>query len=193
MNDIGDKMALHQSDNGYLRLTNVKIPRENMLSRFAKVTPEGEYIPPNKKELKMVYASMLTLRVFFTAYSTHYTASAATVAVRYSVQRTQFKKGKGSDEERKILDYQNQQAKLFPIVASVFAFSISSFKIRTDYNNFMESVTGAQVKDGFKKGAFRLLPDLHSSASCLKAFMSDLTLEHINTAWHACGGHGFLK
>lgn len=38
-----------------------------------------------------------------------------------------------------------------------------------------------------------MLPDLHSSASCLKAFMSDLTLEHINLALHACGGHGFLK
>lgn len=41
VNDIGDKMALLQSDNGWMRLTNVKIPRENMLSRFAKVTPDG--------------------------------------------------------------------------------------------------------------------------------------------------------
>ena len=89
-----------------MRFNNVKVPLENMLCRFAKVTRDGKYIPPDKKQAKLVYASMLTLRVYFTTYSTFYTSCAATVAIRYSVQRTQFRKAKGSPEERKLLDYQ---------------------------------------------------------------------------------------
>lgn len=37
-------------DNGFARFEHVRIPREQMLSKFAQVTPEGEYIkPPHAK------------------------------------------------------------------------------------------------------------------------------------------------
>ncbi len=176
-----------------MRLKNVPVPRENMLCRFAKVTKEGKYIPPDKKQSKLIYASMLTLRVYFTAYSAWYIGCASTVAIRYSVQRTQFRKEKGKPEERKLLDYQSQQAKLFPVLASTWAFSITAFDLRLRYRNFLAGVLPQSNAGGkFKKGSFQMLPDLHASASCLKAYMSDLALEHINTSLHACGGHGFL-
>ncbi len=35
--DIGAKLGTNGNDNGYLALDNVRIPRQNMLSRFAKV------------------------------------------------------------------------------------------------------------------------------------------------------------
>ena len=111
-----------------------------MLSRFAQVAPDGTYTPPNKKENKLVYAGMLTIRVYFTGYSSWHTACSCIVAIRYSVMRTQFKLKKGSNEERKLLDYQTQQAKLFPILASAWAFVITSFRIRRAYNDFFSSV-----------------------------------------------------
>ena len=37
-------------DNGYARFDHVRIPREQMLSAFASVTPGGEYVkPPHSK------------------------------------------------------------------------------------------------------------------------------------------------
>lgn len=37
-------------DNGYARFDHVRIPKENMLSRFAQVTEDGAYIrPPHAK------------------------------------------------------------------------------------------------------------------------------------------------
>lgn len=39
--DIGPKMGFEQTDNGFLRLDHVRVPRENMLSRFAQVGALG--------------------------------------------------------------------------------------------------------------------------------------------------------
>ena len=35
--DIGPKLGIPAIDNGFLRLDNVRIPRENMLMRYAQV------------------------------------------------------------------------------------------------------------------------------------------------------------
>lgn len=35
--DIGPKMNFEHTDNGYLMLKNVRIPRENMLNKFCEV------------------------------------------------------------------------------------------------------------------------------------------------------------
>lgn len=38
------------TDNGFARFDRVRIPKENMLSGFAQVTPGGEYVqPPHAK------------------------------------------------------------------------------------------------------------------------------------------------
>jgi hypothetical protein len=38
------------TDNGFARFHHVRIPKENMLSGFAQVTDEGQYLhPPHKK------------------------------------------------------------------------------------------------------------------------------------------------
>lgn len=39
--DIGPKMGLDHVDNGFLQLDHVRVPRENMLSRFAQVGSLG--------------------------------------------------------------------------------------------------------------------------------------------------------
>ena len=38
-------------DNGYARFDHVRIPRDQMLSAFASVTPKGEYIKPSHAKL----------------------------------------------------------------------------------------------------------------------------------------------
>jgi hypothetical protein len=38
------------TDNGFARFNHVRIPKENMLSGFAQVTDDGQYLqPPHKK------------------------------------------------------------------------------------------------------------------------------------------------
>ena len=42
--DIGAKYGYNTKDNGYLRMKNIRIPRENMLMRYNKVSKAGEFI-----------------------------------------------------------------------------------------------------------------------------------------------------
>lgn len=41
--DIGPKMDFDHVDNGFLKLDHVRVPRENMLSRFAQVRVLGRW------------------------------------------------------------------------------------------------------------------------------------------------------
>ena len=43
-------------DNGYARFDRVRIPREHMLSAFASVTPDGQYVQP--PHAKLSYAGV---------------------------------------------------------------------------------------------------------------------------------------
>ena len=42
--DIGPKYGYNTKDNGFVRLNNIRIPRENMLMRYSKVSKAGEFI-----------------------------------------------------------------------------------------------------------------------------------------------------
>ena len=45
-------------DNGFASFDHVRIPREHMLSKFAQVTPAGEYVKP--PHAKMSYGGVST-------------------------------------------------------------------------------------------------------------------------------------
>lgn len=42
--DIGNKIGFNAMDNGYLKFDNVRIPRENLLMRYAKVKTTSVFI-----------------------------------------------------------------------------------------------------------------------------------------------------
>lgn len=55
--------------------------RENMLQRFAQVTPEGEYRPPPPENAKAAYATMVYVRATIVEDAGWVLARAATIAV----------------------------------------------------------------------------------------------------------------
>jgi acyl-CoA oxidase len=60
--DIGPKSGggFGPTDNGFAKFNRVRIPKEQMLSRFAQVTDEGEYRQP--PHAKLSYGGMLYIR-----------------------------------------------------------------------------------------------------------------------------------
>jgi len=87
LGDIGPKFAWNAIDNGFLKLDNVRIPRENMLMRYAKVSPEGVYTKP--PHAKIAYGTMIAVRAFLVRSAAFDLSKGVTIAVRYSCVRRQ--------------------------------------------------------------------------------------------------------
>ncbi|KAL8588491.1 hypothetical protein ACOMHN_022278 [Nucella lapillus] len=178
--DIGPKMALNSVDNGFLILKNVRIPRDNMFMRNAEVTRDGRFI--SKGVDKANYATMVLVRVKIVRWAFEALSDGVTTAVRYSAVRRQCALQPGGKEEQ-VLNYQSQQYKVLPALASAYAFLMAHRSLQRFYN---------QVSAEIMAGNTSRLGELHCQTSALKAFTSDHTARLLEVCRQACGGHGYL-
>ncbi|XP_069785101.1 peroxisomal acyl-coenzyme A oxidase 1 isoform X4 [Narcine bancroftii] len=179
--DIGPKFGFDDVDNGFLKLENVRVPRENMLMRYAKVLPDGTYMKPPSD--KLTYGTMVFIRSMIVGESARALSQACTIAIRYSAVRHQSELKPGAPEPQ-ILDYQTQQYKLFPLLATAYAFCFVGNFMRDMYHR----ITG-----DMNDGDYSQLPELHSLSAGLKAFTTWVASTGIEECRMACGGHGYSR
>ncbi|XP_060622449.2 peroxisomal acyl-coenzyme A oxidase 2 [Anolis sagrei] len=178
--DIGPKMNFENVDNGFLVLKNVRVPRENMLARFSQVLPDGQYKKQGTDKIN--YLTMIVVRVFILRKEVITTLmKACTIAIRYSAVRRQSELKPG-DPEAKILDYQTQQQKLLPQLATAYAFHFLS--------NYLQEVFEKAYTET-KEGKFDQLPELHALASGIKVIATEYSSSGVEVCRKACGGHGY--
>ncbi|XP_043741367.1 peroxisomal acyl-coenzyme A oxidase 2 isoform X2 [Cervus elaphus] len=180
--DIGPKMDFEHTDNGFLKLDHVRIPRENMLNRFAKVLPDGAYVKLGVPQTN--YLSMVVVRVeVLLGEVVPLLQKACIIAIRYSVIRRQSRL-RPSDPEAKVLDYQTQQQKLLPPLAMAYAFHFVGNHLLEFFRSSYSLILNRD---------FTLLPELHALSAGLKAMLSDLCTQAVEQCRRACGGHGYSK
>lgn len=85
--DIGTKLGMNATNNGYLGFNNVRIPRKNMLMKNNKVLKDGTYIKSPSE--KLTYGTMMFVRVVIVQDMSIYLRKAVTIAIRYSAVRHQ--------------------------------------------------------------------------------------------------------
>ncbi|UJR27411.1 hypothetical protein I4U23_008701 [Adineta vaga] len=176
--EIGTRFGHEVGDNGYLRLTNVRIPRNHMLMKLAYVDEQGTF--HRLGDPRLLYGAMLATRVNLCAFFSILLARAITIAMRYSAVRRQGQNPNG--KETLILDYPLQQEKLVPCVATTYAFFYSFIKLEDLRIQILETDTIL----------FEQLPELHAVSSGLKAYTSTIGERFSQICRVACGGHGFL-
>lgn len=179
--DIGPKMGFNGVDNGFLRFTYVRVPRDAMLMRFAQVTPEGKYIPPPKENSKAAYATMVFVRASIIRDSGDFLGRAITIATRYCAVRRQTAVAAGQPELQ-VLDYDNVQGTLLPLLARTYALQFMGKRMMGMYQAFDK---------GRARGDFAILPELHALSSGLKAACTDVAADGIEVCRRQCGGHGY--
>jgi acyl-CoA oxidase len=185
--DIGPKFGVNTIDNGFLLFDHYRIPHDHMLAKYARVTPEGEYIkPPNAK---LGYGTMVFVRANIVRGVGLYLARAATVATRYSAVRVQFvdetiamRDEDPVGTETQVINYTTLQARLFPAIAQAYALLVTGEWMMNMYNEFSQRL---------RDGDLEMLADVHASSSGLKSLTSNIAIEGIETCRRACGGHGF--
>lgn len=177
--DIGPKFGFNAVDNGFLKMDNVRIPRDNMLMKYAKVEPDGNYVKP--PSAKLTYGTMVFIRSLIVGQSALALAKSCTIAIRYSAVRHQSEIRTGEPEPQ-ILDYQTQQYKLFPLLATAYAF--------TFVGQYMDQ-TYQRITGDINQGDFSELPELHALSAGLKAFTTWTANAGIEVCRMSCGGHGY--
>jgi len=192
--DIGPKIGLNNMDNGFARFDNVVVPRRNMAMRFVTVDKMGRY---KKKALsdaasKVSYITMMQVRAYIIHESFRNLAMGVTMAIRYSAVRRQ---GFSSDDktEVQILNYKQQQYRLFPLLASSYCFFFTGKRILAQLKaveNRLISLTASSSKEVITKTE---VGDIHASLSALKSFTTTVAANGIEDCRKSCGGHGFLQ
>ena len=192
--DLGPKYAYEMNDNGYLKLSHVTIPRDNLCMRFASLDSKGVYRP--SPHAKLSYGTMVFVRSWIVIEASRYLARAITVAIRYSAVRLQFPKEEGtvssagksgkkaSVEEEQVLNYQTQQHQLFPLLATAFAFHFTGNWMKKLYYKNLHNLTTGDIS---------LLKDVHVNSSGLKALTTAVTSDAIEVCRKCCGGHGYSR
>lgn len=180
IHDCGHKVGLNGVDNGALRFRSVRVPRDNLLNRFGDVSRDGKYtssLPTVNKRFAAMLGELVGGRVGLAYTSVGVLKIAATIAIRYSLLRQQF--GPPKQPEISILDYQSQQHKLMPMLASTYAFHFATLHLVEKYSEMKKSHDD------------QIVGDVHALSAGLKAYITSYTARSLSVCREACGGHGY--
>jgi acyl-CoA oxidase len=182
--DDGLKMGLNGVDNGRLWFDAVRVPRANLLNRFADVGEDGRYESaidnPNRRFFTML-GTLVQGRVCVGGAGINAAKVALTIATRYAARRRQFN-ATSPDSEELLLDYGLHQRRLFPLLARTYAL------------HFAQEVVSAQLHEVFS-GTLddeQTRRQLESRAAGTKAMGTWHATRTIQECREACGGAGYL-
>lgn len=176
--DCGEKMGLNGVDNGRLWFDNVRVPRENLLDRFATVAPDGTYESPIPSPGERFFTMLSTLvggRISVARAGVSAAKSSLTIAVRYGNRRRQF--GPKDAAEVPLLDYRTHKRRLLPRLATTYALHFA-----------LDDLT----KRFAAKRPDESLDKVEAEANALKAYATWHTTDTVQEAREACGGQGYL-
>ena len=181
--DDGLKGGLNGIDNGRLHFNQVRIPRTNLLNRYADVMPDGTYTSSIENRGRRFFTQLGALvqgRVSLTGAVTNAQKLALDIAVRYSLARKQFPGAEG--EETTLMDYGRHQRRLIPLIARTYA---QIFTHQEMLNQYHAVFTGQNDTDESRS-------DLETVSAAAKALSSWYSLNTVQECREACGGQGFM-
>lgn len=186
-NDV--KLGLNGVDNGQIWFDHVRIPRSEMLNRFANVTDRGNYVSdilsPSTRFFTMI-GTLVGGRISVAAGSNNVCKSALTIAIRYAARRRQFGgsvSGVGGAPlaaptqlplETLLIDYPAHQRRLLPPLATVFAVDFA-------LKHLIQQL-GSQASTR----------PFETKAAAIKAFATWNATRAIQTCRECCGGEGYI-
>ncbi|KAL3499628.1 hypothetical protein ACH5RR_038721 [Cinchona calisaya] len=203
--------ANNTMDNGVLRFDHVCIPRDQMLMSITncgacqvyyvfsnqrnKRTPDDKLswtdslAPAHCWNLNvvsplspLVYETLVFVRQKIVQDASCALSKAVCIATRYSAVRRQFGSQNGGPETQ-VIDYKTQQSRLFPLLASAYAFRFVGEWLNCLY---------ADVTQRLQANDFSTLPEIQSCTAGLKSLTTSVTADGKEECRKLCGGHGYL-
>ena len=189
--DCGEKLGLNGVDNGRLHFDRVRVPRANLLDRFASIDDEGGYRSPITSPARRFFTMLGTLvsgRVAVGSAALSATKVALTIAVRYGARRRQF--GPPGEAERILLDYPAHQRRLLPRLAETYALNFALHDLQAEHLAAVTAEAEGSGESEISGGADRRR--LEAAAAGLKACATWHATDTIQACRESCGGRGYL-
>ncbi len=186
--DCGWKAGLNGVDNGRLWFDHVRVPRDNLLDRYAKVDADGTYSSPIDNEGKRFFTMLGTLirgRISVAGGAGSAARVALAIAIRYGERRRQFKAPSG--EEVVLLDYRAHQRRLLPRLARSYALAFAQNEMVSRMHDVQTIVQQGEDADAHDQR------ELEARAAGLKALTTWHATRTIQECREACGGAGYLE
>ncbi len=185
LEDCGAKLGLNGVDNGRIWFDHVRVPRENLLDKYAQVAEDGTYFSPIENATKRFFTMIGTLiqgRISVSGASISATKVALTIAIRRALERRQFGPP-GSDEEALLMDYRTHQRRLLPALAKTYALSFAQLRL---VDQLHEVFTNEDTEDRDRR-------ELETLAAGVKSIATWHATDTIQSCREACGGAGYLR
>ncbi|MEM1054880.1 MAG: acyl-CoA dehydrogenase [Bacteroidota bacterium] len=175
--DSGHKMGLNGVDNGRIWFDHVRVPRENLLDRFAQVSEDGTYTSPIPSASKRFFVMLGTLvggRIAVGSAANSAAKAGIEIAIRYGERRRQF--GPAGGDEVPLMDYLSHRRRLLPLLATSYGLSFALHDLAERFSNLPPDGDTREIEN--EAGAFKALASWHATQS-------------LQEAREACGGEGF--
>jgi acyl-CoA oxidase len=175
--ETGLKEGLNGVDNGRIWFDDVRIPRRNLLNRFADVSEAGVYTSPIDNPARRFFTMIGTLvggRVTIGLSALSAAKTALTIAIRYGNRRRQF--GAAGGNTTLLLDYRTHQRRLLPALATSMVLDLALSRL-VDRLALLDGETNRE---------------LEGLAAGLKAYTSWFAQDAVTQARECCGGQGYL-
>jgi len=182
--DCHYKGGLPGVDNGRIQFDHVRVPRENLLNKYANVAEDGTYSSPIENPGRRFFTMLGTLirgRVTVGGSAGAAARVALDIATRYALERRQFQ-APGDEQEVLLMDYLVHQRRLFPLIAKSYALQFAQ-------NELVAKCHELQTSDDPDVEEQR---ELESRAAGLKAANTWHATRAVQEAREACGGAGYL-
>src|SRR6195952_2558940 len=182
--DDGPKIGLNGVDNGRLWFDHVRVPRPNLLNRYADVDEHGTYHSEIENPDRRFFTMLGTLiqgRVCVGGAGITASKTALALAIKYANRRRQFG-SPDSDKEELLLDYGMHQRRLLPLLARTYALHFAQEILLTELHNVLSTTTAPE----------RQRRALESRAAGTKALGTWHGSRTVQECREACGGAGYL-
>jgi acyl-CoA oxidase len=186
--DCGQKIGLNGVDNGRLWFDGVRVPRTQLLDRYAVVTDDGRYFSDIENPDRRFFTMLGTLvqgRVCVGGAGINAAKVALAIAVEYARHRRQFG-APGSGEEQVLLDYGMHQRRLFPLLARTYALHFAQERVAADLHRVFSDIQD----DGAAELARRSLEARAAGTKAMGTWHASRTIQECR---EACGGAGYLS
>ena len=182
--DCEYKGGLPGVDNGRIMFDHVRVPRENLLNRYADVAADGTYSSPIENPDRRFFTMLGTLirgRVTVGGSAAAAARVALDIATRYALSRRQFE-APGQEQEVLIMDYLVHQRRLLPLIAQSYALQFAQNELVSKCHDLQTAVDPDPEEQR----------ELEARAAGLKAANTWHATRAIQEAREACGGAGYM-